>query len=81
MRAQQIESLDGPAGLRLVELDEPSDAAQVTIDVRAAGVSFPDLLLSRGLYQMKPSLPFRTRGIGLRAGRRRDGLHHAGRVR
>ncbi|TMB91133.1 MAG: NADPH:quinone oxidoreductase family protein [Chloroflexi bacterium] len=58
MRAQQIESLDGPAGLRLVELDEPSDAAQVTIDVRAAGVSFPDLLLSRGLYQMKPSLPF-----------------------
>jgi NADPH2:quinone reductase len=28
------------------------------IDVAAAGVSFPDLLLSRGLYQLKPPLPF-----------------------
>jgi NADPH2:quinone reductase len=58
VRAQQIESLDGPAGLRLVELAEPADESQVIIDVQAAGVSFPDLLLSRGLYQMKPPLPF-----------------------
>jgi NADPH2:quinone reductase len=28
------------------------------IDVRAAGVSFPELLQTRGLYQMKPELPF-----------------------
>jgi NADPH2:quinone reductase len=30
----------------------------VLIDVRAAAVSFPDLLQSRGLYQFKPELPF-----------------------
>ena len=58
MRAQQIESLDGPDGLRPAEIGEPSDGSQVVIDVAAAGVSFPDLLMSRGLYQMKPPLPF-----------------------
>jgi NADPH2:quinone reductase len=30
----------------------------VVIDVRAVAVSFPDLLQTRGLYQMKPELPF-----------------------
>jgi len=30
----------------------------VLIDVRAAAVSFPDLLQTRGLYQFKPELPF-----------------------
>ncbi len=30
----------------------------LTIDVRAAGVSFPDLLLSKGEYQVKPDPPF-----------------------
>jgi NADPH2:quinone reductase len=35
-----------------------SPGAGVVIDVRAAGVSFPDLLMSRGLYQIKPELPF-----------------------
>lgn len=28
------------------------------IDVHAAGVTFPDVLQTRGLYQMKPALPF-----------------------
>ena len=28
------------------------------VDVRAAGVSFPEVLQSRGLYQLKPDLPF-----------------------
>jgi NADPH2:quinone reductase len=28
------------------------------VDVYAAGVSFPDLLLSQGLYQMRPEVPF-----------------------
>jgi NADPH2:quinone reductase len=35
-----------------------SPGSGVVIDVQAAGVSFPDLLMSRGLYQMKPELPF-----------------------
>ena len=28
------------------------------IDVRAAGVSFPEVLQTRGAYQVKPELPF-----------------------
>src|ERR1700730_17665866 len=48
--------------MQLVELDEPVDDGRVVIDVAAAGVSFPDLLLSQGLYQMKPPLPF-TPGV------------------
>jgi NADPH2:quinone reductase len=58
MRALQVDSLDGPDGLHLVDLPEPSGDGQVLVDVTAAGVSFPDLLLSRGLYQMKPPPPF-----------------------
>src|SRR6202035_3169434 len=30
----------------------------VLIDVKAAGVSFPDVLQTRGLYQLKPDPPF-----------------------
>ncbi|ATB30050.1 NADPH:quinone oxidoreductase family protein [Melittangium boletus] len=58
MRALRLERLEGPEGLLLTEVPEPEAGDQVLIDVRAAGVSFPDLLLSRGQYQMKPSLPF-----------------------
>ncbi len=58
MRAQQVQGPDGPAGLRLVEIDDPEDSGRVVIEVAAAGVSFPDLLLSKGAYQMKPALPF-----------------------
>ena len=58
MRAQQIVSLDGPDGLHLSDVDEPAGGDQVVIDVAAAGVSFPDLLMSRGQYQSKPPLPF-----------------------
>ena len=93
VRAQQVQGLEGPSGLRLVEVDEPEDAARVVIEVAAAGVSFPDLLLTRGEYQMKPPLPFvpgvevagrvrsAPRGIGIQRRRSRDGLHHAGRLR
>jgi NADPH2:quinone reductase len=41
---------DWPAG--------PCGADQVRIDVRAASVNFPDTLVIRGLYQLKPELPF-----------------------
>ncbi len=65
MRAQQIVELTGPANLKLADLDEPEpahmlapDGRVVTIDVEAAGVSFPEVLQSRGEYQFKPPLPF-----------------------
>lgn len=58
MRALQVQRLEGPDGLALVELPEPEAGDQVLIDVVTAGVSFPDLLLTQGKYQMKPPLPF-----------------------
>lgn len=59
MRAVRIHELIGPSGLRIDELPDPKvGAGQVLIDVRASGVNFPDVLLSRGLYQFKPTLPF-----------------------
>jgi NADPH2:quinone reductase len=63
MRALQISALDGPDALELADVEEPerhplSGAPGVLIEVHAAGVSFPDVLLSRGLYQLKPELPF-----------------------
>jgi NADPH:quinone reductase len=65
MRAVQIVDLSGPASaLRVVELPEPEASHMLTpgegvvIDVHAAGVSFPEVLQSRGEYQLKPELPF-----------------------
>src|SRR5215213_9174624 len=65
MRAQQIVELEGPSSLKLVDLEEPKaehmlapDGRVVVIDVEAAGVSFPEVLQSRGEYQFKPPLPF-----------------------
>jgi NADPH2:quinone reductase len=60
VRAIQITELTGPAtALHLVDLPEPEPAAgQVLIEVKAAGVAFPEVLQTRGMYQMKPALPF-----------------------
>jgi NADPH2:quinone reductase len=60
MRAIQIVSLDGPDALELRDVPEPSpsDGAPVVVDVHASGVSFPEVLQSRGQYQVKPPLPF-----------------------
>jgi len=65
MRALQIVDLSGPASaLKLVDLPEPEPSHMLTpgsgvlIDVHAAGVSFPEVLQTRGEYQLKPPLPF-----------------------
>lgn len=51
--------LTGPAAVELAEIDEPAaDGGSLLLDVRAAGVAFPDLLLSHGRYQLKPDPPF-----------------------
>jgi NADPH2:quinone reductase len=63
MRAVRVHELIGPSGLRVDELPDPSvGPGQVLIDVRASGVNFPDVLLSRGLYQFKPPPPFSPGG-------------------
>lgn len=47
------------ANLTVEEVDDPqAGPGQVVIDVKAAGVNFPDILLVEGKYQMKPPLPF-----------------------
>jgi len=59
MRAVQVSKLEGPDAVEVVDVDEPVPGPeQVLIDVEAAGVVFPDLLLSRGDYQMRPEPPF-----------------------
>ena len=59
MKAIQITSLDGPDAVELVDLPDPVPSdGQVLIRVRAAGVAFPEVLQTRGKYQMKPELPF-----------------------
>ena len=54
----------GPVeNLSIQELPDPAPSAgEVLIHVNAVGVNFPDALLVRGLYQVKPALPF-TPGI------------------
>ena len=65
MKAVQIVDLSGPdSALREVDVEEPEASHMLTpgsgvvVDVHAAGVSFPELLQTRGEYQLKPPLPF-----------------------
>lgn len=64
MRALLCEKLGPPStSLAVREVDAPRAAAgQVIVDVKAAGVNFPDLLMVQGLYQMKAPLPFSPGG-------------------
>ena len=59
MRAIQIVNLEGPSTVELVEVPTPEPGPeQVLIKVGASGVSFPEVLQTRGRYQMKPPVPF-----------------------
>ena len=65
MRAIEIVEESGPqTALKIAELPEPEASHMLTpgegvlVDVHVAGVSFPELLQTRGEYQMKPPLPF-----------------------
>ena len=58
MRAVRVTELGGPQSVQLAEIDEPDAGDGVVVDVHAAGVAFPDALLTRGLYQYRPELPF-----------------------
>ena len=63
MRAVHVVRLEGPEALEVVEVAEPAAGDDaVVLDVHAAGVAWPDLLLSRGEYQLKPGLPFSPGG-------------------
>jgi NADPH:quinone reductase len=65
LKAVQITELTGPdSALELLDVSEPEASHMLTpgsgvlIDVHAAGVSFPEVLQTRGEYQLKPPLPF-----------------------
>jgi len=63
MRAVQVVQPTGPADVVINEVPEPSPQAnEVLVEVHSVGISFPDLLLSKGEYQLKPEPPF-TLGV------------------
>ena len=54
----------GPVESHKVEeiADPRAEAGQVVVDVKAAGVSFPDVLIVQGKYQFQPPFPFSPGG-------------------
>jgi NADPH2:quinone reductase len=63
MRAAQVLQPTGPADVRVVDVDEPVPGPHdVLVEVHSVGISFPDLLLSKGAYQLRPEPPF-TLGV------------------
>lgn len=59
MKACVVQELSGPDGLVYTDVDDVAgNNDTVGIGVRAAGVCFPDLLLSKGEYQLKLPPPF-----------------------
>jgi NADPH2:quinone reductase len=58
MKALVAQELSGPSGLVYTDVDDPVSGEAVIVDVGAAGVSFPDLLLLRGEYQLRLDPPF-----------------------
>ena len=59
MQALQTHGIESLDLLRLDELPAPEPASgQIRVRVQASAIAFVDLLLARGLYQIKPALPF-----------------------
>jgi len=59
MRAVVVREFGPPESIRVEEFPAPQPGAgQVLIDVHAAGVNFPDMLVMSGKYQILPQRPF-----------------------
>src|SRR6185436_7727689 len=58
MKAVQVSELIGPDAAVTADVPEPQLDGAMTVEVEAAGIAFPDLLMTRGLYQYKPEPPF-----------------------
>lgn len=59
MRAARVTTTDGPGAVTIDDVPEPvAGDGEVLVEVAAVGISFPDLLLSRGEYQVRPEPPF-----------------------
>lgn len=65
MRAILCREWGGPDALVVADVPSPRPGAgEVVVDVKAAGVNYPDVLMIRGTYQIRPPLPF-TPGVEL----------------
>ncbi len=63
MKAMLSHETGGPETLKLTEMEAPEPKKnQVRIRVRAAGLNFPDTLIIKDMYQMKPPRPFAPGG-------------------
>lgn len=63
MKAMLSKEPGGPDTLVLEEMDDPTPGkGQVLVRVHAAGVNFPDTLIIKDMYQMKPPRPFAPGG-------------------
>src|SRR5262245_17134275 len=59
MKAIVCKAWGGPESLVLEDLPSPRPGpTDVVVDVKAAGVNFPDVLIIENKYQLKPELPF-----------------------
>ncbi|MEV7028783.1 NADPH:quinone oxidoreductase family protein [Streptomyces sp. NPDC093272] len=73
MQAWQVHENGEPSEvMRLQETERPTPGdGQVLLKVRAANINFPDVLMCRGQYQVRPPLPF-TPGVEI-CGETEDG--------
>ncbi len=59
MKAIVCSELGNPNNLKVSQFKEPEILpGHVKIDIKAASVNFPDVLMVQGLYQFQPELPF-----------------------
>jgi NADPH:quinone reductase len=58
MKAVQVTQLTGPDDVEVADVEQPQLDGAMTVEVHSAGIAFPDLLMTRGLYQYKPDPPF-----------------------
>jgi len=59
VKAIQLTGLGGFDSLRLVEIDRPKPAAnEILVEIRAAGINFAELEMTKGRYQASQKLPF-----------------------
>ncbi len=85
MKALVCSTLGSFEDLSLEELADPTPAAdEVVVDIAAAALNFPDLLIVAGQYQIKPELPFvaggEAAGVVSEVGREVSGVKPGDRV-
>ena len=86
MKAVLCRKFGPPESLEIVEVDDPTPGPRRDlVDVRAAAVTFPDVLMIEDKYQFKPQPPFipggEVAGVVRAVGPRRRGLPVGDRVR